>query len=111
MPACIIYSLITNPSLYPPPPYISTNNTVNLPAWLGVGVAFDDEFKDPVKGENLNNMYSSWPWFHTLVDLMEMILVKSERKISKNYDTQLISDPELLELGKELRDRMRSSGM
>jgi phosphoenolpyruvate carboxylase len=32
----------------------------------------------------------SRPWFRTLVDLLEMILVKSELKIAENYDTQLV---------------------
>jgi len=51
-------------------------------------------------------MYQKWPWFHTLVDLLEMILVKSDIKIAENYDKQLVVDAMSLELGAELRQLM-----
>jgi phosphoenolpyruvate carboxylase len=57
----------------------------------------------------LKDMYANWPWFATLVDLLEMILVKSEEKIAENYDKQLVTEPESLALGKELRTRLATT--
>ena len=55
------------------------------------------------------DMYSNWPWFRTLIDLLEMILVKSDYKIAENYDAQLVTDPVSLQLGKELRGRLQAT--
>ena len=33
------------------------------------------------------------PWFRTLIDLLEMILVKSETRVAANYDRQLVFVP------------------
>ena len=35
-------------------------------------------------------MQQNWPWFSTLIDLLEMILVKSEIRVAENYDRQLV---------------------
>ena len=82
-----------------------TQTRLNLPTWLGVGEALSSELKrDP---SNVKDMYANWPWFRTLIDLLEMILVKSEIKIAENYDTQLITDEPSRQLGRELRDKMK----
>ncbi len=83
-----------------------TQTRLNLPAWLGVGVAVDAEQEDPVKQANLTEMYQSWPWFQTLVDLLEMILAKSDARIAANYDDILVKDEASLALGRDLRRRM-----
>lgn len=77
---------------------------MNLPTWLGVGDALAQEFKENPK--LLKEMYNEWPWFRTLIDLLEMILVKSDAVIAANYDKQLVTDPESLALGEELRAKM-----
>mmetsp|Transcript_102817 Transcript_102817/g.290500 ORF Transcript_102817/g.290500 Transcript_102817/m.290500 type:complete len:133 (-) Transcript_102817:24-422(-) len=51
-------------------------------------------------------MYLEWPWFRTVIDLLEMILAKSDSKIAENYDKQLVTDEPSLALGRELRDKM-----
>ncbi len=51
-------------------------------------------------------MCAQWPWFQTLVDLVQMILVKSDSYIAENYDSQLVKDPESIGLGRELRQKM-----
>ena len=84
-----------------------TQTRLNLPTWLGVGSALEQEFK--TNGPLLKEMYSQWPWFSTLIDLLEMILIKSEEKISENYDIQLVKDKESLQLGQELRQRLRNT--
>lgn len=55
----------------------------------------------------LKDMVHNWPWFATLIDLLEMILVKSDIHIAENYDTQLVHDTDSLTLGKELREKMK----
>ena len=84
-----------------------TQTRLNLPTWLGVGVALEQEYKN--NGPLLKEMYSQWPWFSTLIDLLEMILIKSEEKISENYDNQLVKDEESIQLGKELRQKLRQT--
>mmetsp|Transcript_28874 Transcript_28874/g.41145 ORF Transcript_28874/g.41145 Transcript_28874/m.41145 type:complete len:959 (+) Transcript_28874:68-2944(+) len=84
-----------------------TQTRLNLPTWLGVGEAVGQQLKE--HPEVLRDMYANWPWFRTLIDLLEMILVKSDLKIAENYDKQLVTDPESLALGEELRVKMRQT--
>mmetsp|Transcript_14188 Transcript_14188/g.13713 ORF Transcript_14188/g.13713 Transcript_14188/m.13713 type:complete len:921 (+) Transcript_14188:137-2899(+) len=78
-----------------------TQTRLNLPAWLGVGAGLEQEFK--TNPEVLKEMYQDWPWFRTIIDLVEMILSKSESDIAANYDKQLVNDEQSLALGRELR--------
>lgn len=84
-----------------------TQTRLNLPTWLGVGEAISEVAKTDLP--LLRDMYDNWPWFQTLIDLLEMILVKSEVKIAENYDKQLVTEPESVALGKELRARFRTT--
>lgn len=84
-----------------------TQTRLNLPTWLGVGEALSAELA--AQPEVVKEMYRDWPWFRTLIDLLEMILVKSDSIIAANYDKQLVHDPEALALGKELRARMEET--
>lgn len=81
-----------------------TQTRLNLPTWLGIGEAFAAEIQRDSK--TLKEMCAQWPWFQTLVDLVEMILVKSDLYIAENYDSQLVKDPESIGLGRELRQKM-----
>jgi len=81
---------------------------LNLPAWLGIGKAFEGALEGghgPVDRETLVKMYKDWPWFRTTVDLIEMLMAKSDRRIAAHYDERLVADKELLELGALLRKR------
>lgn len=84
-----------------------TQTRLNLPTWLGVGEALQQQYNENPK--LLKEMYNEWPWFGTLIDLVEMILVKSEEKIAANYDKQLVTDPNSITLGQELREKMRKT--
>ncbi|CAK9254070.1 unnamed protein product [Sphagnum jensenii] len=84
-----------------------TQTRLNLPTWLGVGEAIMEVAEKDLP--LLKEMYSEWPWFQTLIDLLEMILVKSEIRIAENYDNQLVHDEESRQLGKELRDRFKTT--
>lgn len=58
--------------------------------------------------DTLQEMYKEWPWFRETIDLICMIVSKTDFSISKNYDTQLV-DPtggELLRLGEEVRNKL-----
>jgi phosphoenolpyruvate carboxylase len=84
-----------------------TQTRLNLPTWLGVGEALDMELK--LNRDHLRDMQSNWPWFTTLIDLLELICVKSEPRISKNYDDQLVNDAISRELGSTLRNKFHST--
>jgi phosphoenolpyruvate carboxylase len=81
-----------------------TQTRLNLPTWLGVGEALSKELEE--HPETLKEMYAQWPWFRTLIDLLEMIIVKSDTAIAANYDKQLVTDPESVALGIELRAKL-----
>lgn len=82
-----------------------TQTRLNLPTWLGVGEALAKEHAQ--HGQQLQEMMVQWPWFRTVVDLVEMVLAKSEVRIAANYDQQLVKDEQSLALGQELRDRLQ----
>lgn len=89
---------------------------LNLTAWLGIGTAFDS--LGPLERKTLQDMYSHWPWFTALVDVVDMVLAKTESDIAENYDRQLVETlekgestagfdaNELLHLGKTLRNEL-----
>ena len=82
-----------------------TQTRLNLPTWLGVGEAIQ---KVSVTHRTLlQEMYRDWPWFSTVIDLLEMILVKSEIRIAQNYDHQLVTDPASIKLGQEIREKFK----
>lgn len=48
-------------------------------------------------------MYKEWGSFRTTVDLVEMVLAKSEPSIARHYDEVLVKDAKAQELGEEVR--------
>lgn len=79
-----------------------TQTRLNLPTWLGVGEAIG-EILDTEDGDKLRSMYDEWGSFRTTIDLVEMILAKSEPRIAQHYDNLLVQDLEATALGKEIR--------
>eukprot|EP00539_Tryblionella_compressa_P014206 CAMPEP_0178826270 /NCGR_PEP_ID=MMETSP0746-20121128/6660_1 /TAXON_ID=913974 /ORGANISM="Nitzschia punctata, Strain CCMP561" /LENGTH=964 /DNA_ID=CAMNT_0020488079 /DNA_START=53 /DNA_END=2947 /DNA_ORIENTATION=+ len=79
-----------------------TQTRLNLPTWLGVGEAFGSILSSK-DGDVLREMYQKWPSFRTTVDMVEMVLAKSEPKIASHYDAMLVSDDMAKELGSEIR--------
>mmetsp|Transcript_27911 Transcript_27911/g.41150 ORF Transcript_27911/g.41150 Transcript_27911/m.41150 type:complete len:141 (+) Transcript_27911:2722-3144(+) len=52
-------------------------------------------------------MYADWPWFRETIDLIAMILSKTDFSITKNYDDKLVDKtPELIGLGDEVRAKL-----
>lgn len=81
-----------------------TQTRTHLSAWLGVGAGLTTtETKDL---ECLQDMYTSWPWFRELIDLIAMIVSKTDFSVSKNYDDQLVSSEETKRLGVEVREKL-----
>lgn len=80
-----------------------TQTRCNLPTWLGVGQAIEETMKDEKKAKILHEMYEGYDSFRTMIDLVEMVLAKSEPDIAKHYDDMLVDDPKAQELGDEVR--------
>jgi phosphoenolpyruvate carboxylase len=57
--------------------------------------------------ETLQDMYMEWPWFREVIDLIAMIISKTDFSISKNYDDQLVDKSGgVMELGVEVRNKL-----
>ncbi|PIA39515.1 hypothetical protein AQUCO_02600164v1 [Aquilegia coerulea] len=78
-----------------------------LPAWLGVGAGLKGACE---KGytEDLHAMYKDWPFFQSIIDLIEMVVGKADIPISRHYDEVLVSDCRR-ELGDELRKELTTT--
>ena len=63
-----------------------SQNRVMLPGWYGVGSCFKD-FIDQAPGnlEILQRMYQTWPFFHSLLSNVDMVLSKSNMYIAHQY--------------------------
>ena len=79
-----------------------TQTRLNLPTWLGVGEAISEILKTE-DADLLRELYSDCKSFRTTVDLVEMVLAKSEPAIAAHYDAKLVNDPKAKELGAEVR--------
>lgn len=80
-----------------------TQTRLNLPTWLGVGEAINEVLSSDDE-EVLRTMYKEWGTFRTTIDLVEMILSKSDSSIARHYENVLVTDPSAVELGKEIRE-------
>jgi phosphoenolpyruvate carboxylase len=70
-----------------------------LPSWLGFGEAL--AAADP---EVVRDMARDWPFFRSLLGLMEMVLAKAEMPIAERYEQTLV-EPGLYPVGERLRER------
>lgn len=65
-----------------------------LPAWYGVGSAFHVYAQRPGGLECLRDMYRNWLFFRSLVDNLQMVLVKADMRIARHYATLVIDESE-----------------
>lgn len=79
-----------------------TQTRFNLPTWLGVGEALGKVLSGP-DAELLRTMYRDWGSFRTTIDMVEMVLAKSDPSIAKHYDSMLVHEEKAKELGSEVR--------
>lgn len=74
-----------------------SQNRIMFPGWYGVGSAFKD-FIDKEEGNlaKLQHMYKTWPFFHSLLSNVDMVLSKSNMNIAYRYaqlaNTQEVKD-------------------
>ncbi len=83
-----------------------TQTRLMLPAWLGSDSALQQAVVDQLP--LLHSMYRDWPFFRANIDMLEMVLAKSDPDIAAYYDARLVSE-ELRVLGSSLRSRLRDS--
>ncbi|WP_105102830.1 phosphoenolpyruvate carboxylase [Microbulbifer pacificus] len=81
-----------------------TQMRLMLPAWLGTGAALETGLENAP--DTLRAMSEQWPFFQTVVDMLEMVLAKSDTRVALWYEERLTDDPELQRLGVELRSRL-----
>lgn len=81
-----------------------TQMRLMLPAWLGTGAALETGLENAP--DTLRAMSEQWPFFQTVVDMLEMVLAKSDTRVASWYEERLTDDPEQLRLGIELRSRL-----
>ena len=63
-----------------------SQNRIMLPGWYGVGSAFKHFIdKDEKNLAKLQEMYQSWPFFHSLLSNVDMVLSKSNMNIAFEY--------------------------
>ena len=79
-----------------------------LPAWLGTGTALHEVIAQNQKAL-LEEMLKEWPYFQTLIDMLEMVLSKSDTHIALYYEYHLTQDEDLKSLGAELRQRLKNA--
>ncbi|GIL43148.1 hypothetical protein Vafri_973 [Volvox africanus] len=82
-----------------------TQNRLILPSWLGIGASLMAAIQQGHLS-TLQAMYQEWPFFGSTVDLIEMILAKTEPRIAALYESVLVEDAEQKRLGYELRERL-----
>lgn len=79
-----------------------------LPAWLGTGAAINQVIEQGHKA-TLEEMLQQWPYFQTLIDMLEMVLSKADSHVALYYEAHLTQDEDLKTLGAELRQRLQEA--
>lgn len=72
-----------------------------LTAWLGIGTALESALHNGHR-QQLLKMAHEWPFFRSILDMLEMVLAKSEPLILSHYESALMP-PELHNVGDALR--------
>ncbi|MDX1634062.1 MAG: phosphoenolpyruvate carboxylase [Marinobacter sp.] len=81
-----------------------TQMRMMLPSWLGSDVALA-QAAEAGRLPLLKDMRARWPFFRTYVDMLEMVLAKSDLRIASYYEKTLV-EPGLRPLGEDLRQRL-----
>lgn len=63
-----------------------SQSRIMFPGWYGVGSAFTNFINaDPTHLKELQEMYKGWPFFHSLLSNVDMVLSKSNMEIAREY--------------------------
>ena len=81
-----------------------TQNRVHLPVWLGIGSALEEEIKNG-NLETLRRMYKEWPFFESTLELVSMVLAKTNSKVADLYEKKLVQE-KLWEFGAHIQERL-----
>ncbi|XP_076914842.1 phosphoenolpyruvate carboxylase 4-like [Bidens hawaiensis] len=84
-----------------------TQTLLILPAWLGVGAGLKGVC-DKGQVNELKSAYKEWPFFQSTIDLIEMVLGKTDNSIAKHYDQALVHESRR-GLGDDLRKELSST--
>ena len=84
-----------------------TQTRLLLASWLGVEAALDGVVS---RGEDrmVAEMYDEWPFFRSTIDLIEMVLAKTDARIAALYDRELV-EPRLQPFGADLRAKLAAA--
>ena len=72
-----------------------------LPAWLGSAEALRYSYINKFR-RTLLDMEKNWPFFNSMLDMLDMVIAKADPEISKIYEGYL-ADDSLKRVGKKLR--------
>ena len=75
-----------------------------MPGWLGIGEAIETEIKNG-NLKTLQDMYEDWPFFRSVLDLVEMVVAKADPQVTEYYSAMLV-DPSLHHLTKDYLKRL-----
>lgn len=90
-----------------------TQTRLLLASWLGAEVLDKLDQLDKLDRRRegpaaCREMYEQWPFFRSLIDLLQMALAKADAGIAAHYDRQLAA-PDLQPLAESLRGRLRQA--
>jgi phosphoenolpyruvate carboxylase len=72
-----------------------------LPAWLGSAEALRYAYIKKFR-KTLLDMEKHWPFFNSMLDILDMVITKADPEISKIYE-EYLADRKLKRVGKKLR--------
>ncbi len=72
-----------------------------LPAWLGSAEALRYSYIKKFR-KTLYDMERNWPFFNSMLDMLDMVISKADPEISKIYE-EFLADESLKRVGKKLR--------
>ena len=81
-----------------------TQNRFLIPAWLGTYEAINYAFKNK-KNNLLRQMVAKWPFFYSMMDILDWILAKTNQRISKFYE-ECLGDKKIKQTGENLRNKL-----
>ena len=72
-----------------------------LPAWLGSAEALSYSYIKEFR-KTLYDMEKKWPFFNSMLDMLDMVISKADPEISKVYE-EFLADKKLQRVGRKLR--------
>ena len=75
-----------------------------LPAWLGIYEALNFAIKNK-NTKILKEMLKKWPYFYAMMDMLDMVLTKTDQRIIKFYE-ECLGDKNLKNTGEMLRKQL-----